>query len=386
MRREPPQPQTTLSADAWKDLAAPIYNLRLAKVEVSDFPTDNTYHLSISQNCGLEQIVTTVTGASSCVSDNGLVTFTSAAVNTDAPVMLTVKVTLADTSKCNSVPLLFFPESLEAVLKENDVTRPKVSKRDFKIIPPLADSAGKVSLTFQIMPPQRTGNYCLHINQYDNVTEVPDLAAGVANPASVALPFMNEGPCRVSLYGVHSYTSSEVFRCRTAEPISSMLLAVEVTDLTGRIISSSHSISKGELPFKEQVAKRLNGFPYTKSKYDPKLLIRGQRDWGICFARATVSSRVKLYLYHLESGKKVEIEQPSKTSFRLKLDSSKEYIDVDTISGSITIPRDVNAIPEILALCFSVRTLKRFKSRHETGYLVEDTRDSRRSKYETIVR
>ena len=387
VRRVPPQPQATLCADAWKNLAAPIYTLKLVKVEVSDFPTDNTYCLSINQNCGIDQTITTVvSGSSSDACDDGLVTFTSAAVNADAPVMLTVKVTLADTSKFNSVPLLFFPESLEAVLKENDFTRPKVSKRDFKVIPPLCDSAGKVSLTFQIMPPQRTGNYCLHVNQYDNVIQVADLATGAACPASVSPAFMSEGPCNVTLYGINSYSSSEIFRCRIAEPVSSILLSVEVSDLTGRIIASSHSMSKAELPFKGQVAKRLNGFPYSKTKYDPKLLIRGRRDWAICCAHATVTSKVKLYLYHLESQKRIEIEQPSKTSYQFKLDNSQEYINVDTISGDIIIPRDINAVPEILALCFSLRTLKQFKSRHEVEYLIEDSRNSRRARYETLVR
>ena len=386
MRREPPQPQTTMCADTWKDLAAPIYTLKLVKVEASDFPTDNPYRLSISQNCGSEQTVTMVTGSSSEACDDGVATFTSAAVNTDAPVMLTVKVTLADTSKCNSVPLLFFPESLEAILKENDVTRPKISKRDFKIIPPLGDSAGKVSLTFQIMPPQRTGNYSLHVNQYDNAIEVLDIATAVACPGSVSPSFMAEGPCGVTLYGINSYSSSEVFRCRVAEPVSPSLLAVELSDLTGRIIASSHSMSKGELPFKGQVGKRLNNFPYSKAKYEPKLLIRGRRDWGLCYAHATMSSRVKLYLYHLESQKRIEIEQPSKTSYRLRLEKSKEYVEVDTISGDITIPRDINAVPEILALCFSLRTLKQFKSRHEVEYLIEDTRDSRRGRYDSLAR
>jgi hypothetical protein len=355
-------------------------------VEVSDFPTDNTYRLSISENGGREQTVTMVTGSSSDACDDGLVTFISAAVNADAPMMLTAKVTLADTSKCNSVPLLFFPESLEAVLKENDVTRPKVSKRDFKIIPPLCDSAGKVSLTFQIMPPQRTGNYSLHVNQYDSAIEVPDIATGVAFPGSIAPSFMSEGPCGVTLYGINSYSSSEVFRCRIAEPVTTLLVAVEVSDLTGRIIASSHSMSKAELPFKGQIAKRLSGFPYSKDKCDPKLLIRGRKDWGICYAHVTLSSRVKLYLYHLESQKRIEIEQPSKTSYRFKLENSKEYIDVDTISGDITVPRDINAVPEILALCFSLRTLKQFKSRHEVDYLVEDSRESRRGRYGTLVR
>jgi hypothetical protein len=375
-----------MCADAWKDLAAPIYTLKLVKVEVGDFPTDNTYRLSINQNCGLEQTITMVTGSSSDACDDGLVTFTSAAVNADAPVMLTVKVTLADTSKCNSVPLLFFPESLEAILKENDVTRPKVSKRDFKIIPPLCDSAGKVSLTFQIMPPQRTGNYSLHVNQYDTTVEVPDMAMGVAFPCSVAPSFTNEGPCGLTLYGVNSYSSSEVFRCRTVEPVTSLLLAVEVSDLSGRVIASSHSVSKAEVPFKGQVSKRLNGFPYSKTKYDPKILIRGRKDWGICYARVALSSRVKLYLYHLESQKRIEIEQPSKTAYRFKLEKSKEYIDVDTISGDITIPRDINAVPEIVAFCFSLRTLKQFNSRHEVGYLIEDSRELRRARHDTLVR
>ena len=375
-----------MCADAWKNLATPIYTLKLVKVEASDFPTDSTYSLSISENCGYEQTVTTVTGSSSDACDDGIATFTSAAVNADAPVMLKVKVTLADTSKYNSVPLLFFPESLEAILKENDITRPKVSKRDFKIIPPLCDSAGKVSLTFQIMPPQRTGNYSLHVNQYDSVIEVSDIATAVACPGSVAPSFLAEGPCGVTLYGINSYSSSEVFRCRVAEPVSSLLLAVEVSDLTGRIIASSHSMSKGELPFKGQVSKRLNGFPYSKAKYDPKLLIRGRKDWGICYAHVTMSSRVKLYLYHLESQKRTEIEQPSKTSYRFKLEKSKEYIDVDTISGDVTIPRDINAVPEILALCFSLRTLKQFTSHHEVDYLIEDSRGSRRGRYDSLTR
>ena len=387
VRREPPQPQATLSADAWKNLAAPVYTLKLVKVEVSDFPTDNTYRLSINnQNCDLDQTITTVTGSSSHACDDGLVTFTSAAVNADAPVMLTVRVTLADTSKFNSVPLLFFPESLEAVLKENDFTRPKVSKRDFKIIPPLGDSAGKVSLTFQIMPPQRTGNYSLHVNQYDNVVQVADLATGTACPAAIYPAFMSEGPCNVTLYGINSYSSSEIFRCRIAEPTSSLLLAIEVSDLTGRVIASTHSMSKAELPFKGQIAKRLNGFPYSKTRYDPKLLVRGRRDWAICYAHATLTSRMKLYLYHLESQKRIEIEQPSKTSYKFKLDNSQEYISVDALSGDITIPRDINAVPEILALCFSLRTLKQFKSRHEIEYVIEDPRNSRRARHETIVR
>ena len=386
MRREPPQPQTTLCADAWKNLAAPIYFLKLVKLEASDFPTDSTYRLSISQNCGIEKTITMVTGSSSNADDDGLMTITSAAVNADAPVMLTVKVTLAGTLKFNSVPLLFFPESLEAILKENDVTRPKISKRDFKIIPPLGDSAGKVSLTFQIMPPQRTGNYSLHVNQYDNVIEVPDIATGVACPSSIAHPFMAEGPCSVTLYGVTSYSSSEVFRCRIVEPVCTVLLAVEVCDLTGRIISSSHSMSKAELPYKTQVAKPRDGMPYTKNKYDPKLLIRGRKDWGICYAQTTLSGRVKLYLYHFESQKRIEIEQPSKTAYRLKLEICAEDIEVDTISGDITIPRDINAVPEILALCFSLRTLKEFKSHHEVGNIIEDRRRSRRAQYITHQR
>lgn len=376
VRRSPPQPQTRMRANAWKDLAAPIYTLKLIKVEVSDFPAESTYHLSINENCDIEKKITAVTGSSSCACDDGLVTFTSAAVHADAPMMLTVKVTLADTSKSNSVPLLIFPESLEAVLKENDVTRPKVSKRDFKIIPPLGDSAGKVSLTFQIMPPERTGNYSLHVNQY-NVMEAPDMVSGVACPSAISPPFMGEGPCEVTLYGINSYSSSEIFRCRIVEPVTSLLLAVEVSDLTGRIIASSHSMSKGELPFKGQVTKRLRGFPYTKNNYEPKLLVRGRKDWGICYAHASMSSRVKLCLYHLESGKRVEIEQPSKTSFKFKLEGSKDYINVDTMSGDITIPRDINAVPEILALCFSLRVLKQFKSRHEIDYLIEDSRRPR---------
>ena len=361
LRREPPPLLPRRCADPHKDLATPIYTLKLIKAEVQDFPPDSSYVVSLSQNgaVDIEQTVTTVTGSASCANeDDGLVSFCSAAVHADAPMMLNAKVTLAETSKSNTAPLLFFPESLDAVLKENDVTRPKVSKRVFKIIPPGVDDAGRVALTFQILPPLRTGNYGLHVNRYDSDIQVPDMGSGVSRPCSIAPSFMNEGPCNVMLFGINSYSGIEVFKCRVVEAIGLPLLAVEISELSGRVLASSHTVQKGELPFKGQVTKRLSGFPYAAEQDQPTLLVRGQRDWGLCYTRTTVSSRIKLNLFHLESKKRIEILQPSKTSYKFKVGESKECVNVETISGDITIPRDITAVPEILALCFSLRSLK----------------------------
>lgn len=359
LRREPPSIMP-IYADPHKDLATPIYTLKLVKAEVQDFPPNEKYVLSLSQICTIdsEKTVTTVVGSTSCVNEqDGLVSFSSAAVQADAPMMLTVKVTLAGTSKTNTVPLLFFSESLDAVLKENDVTRPKVSKRVFKIIPPAADNASKVSLTFQILPPKRTGSYCLHVNQQDNAIQVPDMSSGVAHPCSIAPPYMTEGPCNVALFGISSYSGIEVFKCRVVEASRLPVLAVEISELNGRVLASTHTISKGELPHKGQLSKTLNGFPYGGEEV-PVLLIRGRKDWGFCYARTTLSSKVKLYLFHLDSKKKIEILQPSKTSYKFKLDQSKEFVTIDTISGDINIPRCITVVPEILALSFSLRSLK----------------------------
>lgn len=358
-RRDPPPLLPMARTDPYKDLATPIYTLKLIKAELQDFPPDSTYALSLCQSdaIDIEKTVTMVTGSSSSVNDDdGLTSFSSAAVHADAPMMLTAKVTLAETSKTNTAPLLFFPESLDAVLKENDVTRPKVSKRVFKIIPPGSDDACQVSLTFQILPPLRTDDCCLHVNRYDSDIQVPDMASGVAWPCSVAATFMNDGPCSVALFGVNSYSDIEVFKCRVVEAIGLPLLAVEISELNGRVVASAHTVPKGELPYKGQVAKRLSGFPYAGGNDQPALLVRGRRDWGLCYTQTTISSRIKMNLFHLDSKRKIEILQPSKTSYKFKVD--EKYINVDTLSGDITIPRDVTAVPEILALCFSLRSLK----------------------------
>ncbi|XP_046856193.1 uncharacterized protein LOC124449300 [Xenia sp. Carnegie-2017] len=212
------------------------------------------------------------------------------------------------------------------------------------------------------------------------------MAAGVTSPRSVASTFRKMGPCFVTLYGIKSYSANDVFRCRVVEPTSPSLVTVEISNVAGDVIASSHSMFQTELPTKKQVAKRLKGFPYTKTYYDLKLLIRGRNDWAICYGRVSGNSKVKLWLYLLKTRKRVEIEQPSKTSYKIKLYNVKDYIEVDTSSRDITIPRDVDDVPEILALCFSLRTLIQFKCEEEVSYVIEASRQRRLSKYSTIGR
>ena len=136
------------------------------------------------------------------------------------------------------------------------------------------------------------------------------------------------------------------------------MACVEVINNAGDVVSTAHLLQGNTLPSREQVSK-----PYgccTLDGNEKAMLIRGNKDWGVCIGtwkENDPSNKLHIKLFSLtetQGWKSVHSYQYEKF---LVERSEKISLSVDLREGTIKIRPDVAHVPESIALGFAIAIL-----------------------------
>lgn len=177
-------------------------------------------------------------------------------------------------------------------------------------------------------------------------------------------------PCSVATQSVLDWREREMFKYRVVHSSVGLISAVEIIDLHQQVVASAHTINLTSLPDLDAVRDAKKCIVLNQSEGERAMLIRGQKDWGVCigkwqhkirpgyegiyrFGPKFVSIRVfKLF----EKQGWCVVKKSAFGTFVIKMDSDT-VIRLDLRKSKIYVSPQAQAIPEALALALSVAVL-----------------------------
>lgn len=136
------------------------------------------------------------------------------------------------------------------------------------------------------------------------------------------------------------------------------MACVEVINNAGDVVSTAHLLQGNTLPSREQVSDRKGCC--TLDGNERAMLIRGNKDWGVCIGTWKENydgNKLHLKLFSLtETQGWKSVYSHSNETFLVVL-SKKISLNVDLREGTIKIRPDVAHVPESIALGFAIAIL-----------------------------
>ena len=174
--------------------------------------------------------------------------------------------------------------------------------------------------------------------------------------------------CEMSMQEVFDSNECKAFSCRVMHCKDSgfhQLSSVEVVNSDGDVVSTAHLLQRGALPSREQIKssqvgvyiKDLRKFCTVNEKEERAMLIRGQKDWGICIGSWKDSFSIKFFsvLGEQKRLENVYRQNPHGDKFSV---GDWLRLSVDLREGIITVPPKVSYVPESIALGFAIAILR----------------------------
>ena len=224
---------------------------------------------------------------------------------------------------------------------------------------PLAGSTEYQVHSFTLHP-------CTFFTQFDHPIRVLSCPQLMLSPEDMTRPILL---CESSTHRLlDSRSGNESFQCRVVHSNqgNNPLSAVEIVDLNGEAVASAHALSPTALPHICAIeSKKTCVFLDDACKGERAMLVRGQRDYGVCIGKwkemdATNGDEpncfVEIKFFKLQ-GKQgwCAVRKFQGGLYQIQINSDS-FVRVDLKAGIITSPF-CQDIPEILALALSVSIL-----------------------------
>ena len=254
-------------------------------------------------------------------------------------------------------------------------------------------STAKVTITFQVVAQIAEYNFQVQPKRVFTECDHPSLILGCSglmlSPSDLAKPSV---PCDSSTHPVFDSRGNQVFSCRVVHSSDALLSAAELIDVHGQVVTTTHTISPGTLPEKDDVQDHKNSIFFNQAEGERAMLIRGDTDWAVCigkwqkeserrsFARSYVG--VKVYKLSGKHGWCLVTKSPH-GCFNIKTDSDTE-VKINLKENTIVISPRAQDIPELLALAFSVSILYLLCLPHDPEPSQESTQKASKFHPDTI--
>ncbi|XP_078366082.1 uncharacterized protein LOC144650308 [Oculina patagonica] len=233
---------------------------------------------------------------------------------------------------------------------------------------PFIGSQSIVRLTVMLnLPTVEEYRFTIHKNvvltEFDHPSNILHFPQAMLTPGDLAKRFL---PCQVATHTLLDVQERDAFKCRVVHCTVASLAAVEVFSLDEVILASANTVNSTVLPEKESVDGEERCVPLNLTEGERAILIRGQKDWGICIGKLQkgnlfkrTADQVEITFFSLH-GKKgwCEVIKYKEGLYQINLDSSN-YVYVDSKKSICNVSPALQNIPEAIALAFSVTILYR---------------------------
>lgn len=162
--------------------------------------------------------------------------------------------------------------------------------------------------------------------------------------------------------------SDKIYDVKVTHSLAPLLSTIDVCHPRGSLIATAHTIAGKQIPMKKQLGDlRATSCGYTPEAKERALLIRSQKDWGICVGKWVGSSEsgdLVISFYNIETNEWQSVTQSNSsnaecTVYEVKIFGEAKSIFVNLATGMITVPyTDIATFaPEIVALTYTIGLL-----------------------------
>ena len=244
------------------------------------------------------------------------------------------------------------------------------------------NDAKVVHFTTRVYPP-KLARYFFVVQAQCHFTRAQNAANVLSSPKLFLSPVglaQTAPESEMSVQRIFDYRNQEAFTYRVMHSAALLLSSVEILDLDGKVAASTHLLGNDMLPSKVQV--NTEELCCTLEDGERAMLIRGQRDWGICvgkwegFVQGVPGEpqeegiqgdpktpgqpghlKVKFFSLHRERRSWQPVSREG-FGYRITVAADRNAsIDVNLRLGTVVFPPQVDDVPESLALGFSVAVL-----------------------------
>lgn len=201
----------------------------------------------------------------------------------------------------------------------------------------------------------------LFFAKYDHPSLVLSFPQAMLAPNDFGKPLL---PCEAATHTVIDIRERDAFKCRVVHSTAAVLSAVEIFSLYNVAVASAYSIKSAILPEKGSIEGEERCVTLNQMKGERAMLIRGQKDWGICigkwqkgnfFNRSAGQVEITFFSLHGAKGWS-EVRKYKEGLYLIYIDSSN-YVYIDLKRGIFVVSPATQYIPEMIALAFSVSIL-----------------------------
>lgn len=231
---------------------------------------------------------------------------------------------------------------------------------------PFSGSQKVVRLTVTLNPPTVKGykftiRRDLVFTKYDHPSLVLSSPQAVLTPNDFGKSLLS---CEAATHTLLDVRGRDAFKCRVVHSTATVLSAVEIFSLHNVVVASAYSIKSAILPEKETIEGEERCITLSQMEGERAMLIRGQKDWGICtgkwqkgklFNRSAGQVEIKFFSLH---GTKCwrEVRKYKEGLYMIYIDSSN-YVYIDLKRAIFVVSSATQYVPEMIALAFSVSIL-----------------------------
>ena len=362
-RGEPPQPRSTRPDDFYAYLGRLKYVVNILKVEVINADVTKTFYVRLFNVAGSLILEQAIKGGShgdlnkQCVLDNEkshtiTVTLYQQAKFRDRIIGSAQASLLSYLDSCpygGTIPVLPWVTDIPLGAER------RIVRLTTKLDPPVIKG-----YRFKVLPDQ-------NFTRVDHLSMVLSFPPSMISPSNLVKTFL---PCESVTHTLHDYRGKEAFKCLVVHSTAGLLSAVEIINLQGVVVASSHTINPNILPDQGSIADHRRYVYHAEG--ERAMLIRSRKDWGICIGKWQRPRRkmlirsagyVKITFFKLSEPRVMdgatgwcEVRKLKGGLYLIDLQPDV-FAFVDLKRGLFVMSRFARDIPEIIALAFSVSIL-----------------------------
>ncbi|XP_028399094.1 uncharacterized protein LOC114522569 isoform X2 [Dendronephthya gigantea] len=187
------------------------------------------------------------------------------------------------------------------------------------------------------------------------------------NPCWFNLPSLSLS-CVSTVMNISQGKNIKKYDVRVVHSLAPILSAVEIMHPKGYLVATAHTIAGKQIPMKSQLGELgPNTCAYTPEARERAMLIRSQKDWGICVGRwmgNSESGHLAISFYNMQTNKWQTVNQSNSANaefgiFEISIFDETKSVFINLGTGDVTVPyTDIATfLPEIMALAYSIGVL-----------------------------
>lgn len=189
----------------------------------------------------------------------------------------------------------------------------------------------------------------------------------VLTPCWFNLPSLSLA-CSSHVLNITQGKSDKVYDVKVIHSLAPVLSTVEIFHPKGHLLATAHTIAGKQIPMKSQLDDlKGTSCAYTPESKERALLIRSQKDWGVCLGKWVgrgESGDLAISFYNVETNQWQNVSQSNSASaeftvYEVKIFKEAKSVFINLATGMVTVPyTDIATfVPEIIALTYAIGVL-----------------------------